>query len=124
MRDFFRETTAGQLIRIASRGRYLGYDDTRNLEAVSASTPEGELKFDLENADIIVGWNGTKDPDDPQNWSLSKKIYVTCLINLLTFSIYVRTSFSPSTSLAVLSQRALSSEAVQEWASVNSNLDS
>lgn len=38
---------------------------------------------------ILVDWYTTDDPANPQNWSLGKKIYVTALILLYTFAVYV-----------------------------------
>lgn len=48
-------------------------------------------KVDIEkgrNADI-VDWYGPDDPDNPQNWSTIKKVWVTFEICLLTFSVYI-----------------------------------
>ncbi|KIV86635.1 hypothetical protein PV11_02235 [Exophiala sideris] len=48
-------------------------------------------KVDVEkgrNADI-VDWYGPEDPDNPQNWSTSKKTWVTFEVCLLTFSVYI-----------------------------------
>ncbi|KAI1619458.1 MFS transporter [Exophiala viscosa] len=48
-------------------------------------------KVDIEkgrNADI-VDWYGPEDPDNPQNWSTSKKVWVTFEVCLLTFSVYI-----------------------------------
>ncbi|KAH7054530.1 putative caffeine resistance protein 5 [Macrophomina phaseolina] len=38
---------------------------------------------------LMVTWYGPDDPDNPQNWSLGKKFFVTFEICLLTFSIYI-----------------------------------
>ncbi|KAK4942684.1 GTPase-activating protein [Elasticomyces elasticus] len=48
-------------------------------------------KVDVEkgrNADI-VDWYGPEDPDNPQNWSTPKKVWVTFEVCLLTFSVYI-----------------------------------
>ena len=37
----------------------------------------------------IVDWDGPDDPENPINWSLSKKLWVTFEICLLTFGIYI-----------------------------------
>ncbi|KAF2145680.1 uncharacterized protein K452DRAFT_356083 [Aplosporella prunicola CBS 121167] len=37
----------------------------------------------------VVSWWGPNDPENPQNWSLPKKFFVTFEICLLTFSIYI-----------------------------------
>ncbi|GKZ20819.1 hypothetical protein AbraIFM66951_004087 [Aspergillus brasiliensis] len=36
-----------------------------------------------------IGWGGPDDSENPQNWSITKKMLVTLLICLLTFSIYI-----------------------------------
>lgn len=44
----------------------------------------------------IVTWYGEKDAANPQNWSLLKKCWVTGLLCLLTFSIYIGSAiYSP-----------------------------
>lgn len=37
----------------------------------------------------IVHWNGPDDPENPLNWSMGKKFFVTFEICLLTFSVYI-----------------------------------
>ncbi|KAG0650048.1 Caffeine resistance 5 [Hyphodiscus hymeniophilus] len=37
----------------------------------------------------IITWYSDNDPENPQNWSLPKKIFVTGLICLLTFAVYI-----------------------------------
>ncbi|GIJ90994.1 hypothetical protein Asppvi_009959 [Aspergillus pseudoviridinutans] len=37
----------------------------------------------------VIGWSDASDSENPQNWSVRKKIFVTLLICLLTFSIYI-----------------------------------
>ncbi|KAJ5769245.1 hypothetical protein N7520_003804 [Penicillium odoratum] len=41
------------------------------------------------NQSILVSWRGPDDPENPQNWSIKKKVFVSTLIWLLTFSIYI-----------------------------------
>ncbi|CBQ69314.1 related to FLR1-Putative H+ antiporter involved in multidrug resistance [Sporisorium reilianum SRZ2] len=41
-----------------------------------------------DNNNIIVGWYGASDPENPRNWSPRKKAFVTFLIGLLTFGVY------------------------------------
>jgi len=40
----------------------------------------------------LVTWYGDDDPENPQNWSLGKKCFVTGLICLLTTSVYIGSS--------------------------------
>ncbi|EME84151.1 uncharacterized protein MYCFIDRAFT_135024 [Pseudocercospora fijiensis CIRAD86] len=37
----------------------------------------------------LVDWNGPDDPDNPHNWSLVTRVFITALICILTFSIYI-----------------------------------
>lgn len=37
----------------------------------------------------LVDWNGPNDPDNPLNWSMARKSFVTGLLCLLTFSVYM-----------------------------------
>lgn len=48
-------------------------------------------KIDQENGrDVnIVEWFGDDDPENPMNWSLFKKVFVTAMICLLTTSVYI-----------------------------------
>ncbi|CDR88988.1 related to FLR1-Putative H+ antiporter involved in multidrug resistance [Sporisorium scitamineum] len=41
-----------------------------------------------DDDNIIVGWYGDDDPENPRNWSSRKKAFVTFLIGLLTFGVY------------------------------------
>ncbi|KAJ1019923.1 hypothetical protein NDA16_004204 [Ustilago loliicola] len=37
----------------------------------------------------LVDWNSPNDPDNPLNWSMARKSFVTGLLCLLTFSVYM-----------------------------------
>ncbi|KAF8863389.1 MFS general substrate transporter [Acephala macrosclerotiorum] len=41
---------------------------------------------------ILIDWYTTDDPDDPMNYSTSKKIYVSFLLALYTFAVYTGSS--------------------------------
>jgi len=41
------------------------------------------------NDPYLVDWNGDNDPDNPLNWSKPRKFFVTGLLCLLTFSVYM-----------------------------------
>ena len=46
----------------------------------------------------IVGWDGSDDPDNPENWSTVKKSMVTCFYAALTFCLTFASSvFSTAT---------------------------
>ncbi|PPQ94235.1 hypothetical protein CVT25_006661 [Psilocybe cyanescens] len=45
----------------------------------------------------IVDWYDETDQDNPQNWSLNKRIFVLGLVSLLTFSVYIGSAiYTPS----------------------------
>ncbi|KAJ7138524.1 major facilitator superfamily domain-containing protein [Mycena crocata] len=37
----------------------------------------------------LIGWDGDSDPENPRNWSFSKRAFVAFNISFLTFSIYI-----------------------------------
>ncbi|KAJ7778840.1 major facilitator superfamily domain-containing protein [Mycena maculata] len=37
----------------------------------------------------LVGWDGDSDPENPRNWSFSKRAFVAFNISFLTFSVYI-----------------------------------
>jgi len=53
---------------------------------------------------ILVDWYTTDDPANPQNWSLGKKIYITALILLYTFAVYVSSSIYTTAQVQVMAQ--------------------
>ncbi|KAF2842345.1 putative caffeine resistance protein 5 [Patellaria atrata CBS 101060] len=52
------------------------------------------VRLDLERGkDVhIIYWSGPDDPENPMNWSLFKKSFVTFQICLLTVSVYIRSA--------------------------------
>lgn len=65
---------------------------------VESNSNSGEKQENLETAPdsleddkdpYLVDWNGESDPDNPQNWSMPRKAFVTFLLCLLTFSVYM-----------------------------------
>jgi len=64
-------------------------DNYNQASGVKVDSEKGQDKF-------LVSWDGPNDPDNPQNWSLGKKFFVSFLICLLTTSIYIGSSiYSP-----------------------------
>lgn len=58
----------------------------------SSSSPAPETapeSVEAEDDPYLVDWWSPKDPDNPQNWGLPKKLFVTGLICLLTTSVYI-----------------------------------
>lgn len=116
MKDLFRESTFGRLLRVVSGGRIFGYDEelnplflqryqANNVELVSSTSTslavagrpshqdDGQEKLvptDREKGpdNLLVDW-AINDPQNPQNWSTPKKFFVTFQICLLTTSVYI-----------------------------------
>ncbi|KAK4547242.1 hypothetical protein LTR36_000897 [Oleoguttula mirabilis] len=59
-----------------------------NINEASGIKVDPEKGRDLH----IVSWYGPNDPENPQNWSSAKKVFVTFEICLLTTSVYIGSS--------------------------------
>ncbi|KAI8623488.1 cycloheximide resistance protein [Xylariaceae sp. FL1651] len=109
-KDFFRDTTAGHLWRLALGPESLPYPEEKpgyqpraipeksSLPVTplgstqDAEAPSSGLSSD-DTIDITeVGWYGVHDTDCPHNWSTLKKSLVFAEISLLTFAIYIGSS--------------------------------
>ena len=116
MKDLFRETVFGRLVRLISRGKLFAYDEEQNpltlnkylakdseisststsLQAGGKEAPQNDdgsenpTSIDREKGPdhLLVDWT-PNDPQNPQNWSVPKKFFVTFQICLLTTSVYI-----------------------------------
>ena len=115
MKDLFRETAFGRLVRLISRGKLFAYEEELNplsiqkyqpndsgTSSTSTSLPvdgkqtqpndgqETPIALDREKGSdhLLVDWN-LDDPQNPRNWSTPKKLFVTFQICLLTTSVYI-----------------------------------
>ena len=65
--------------------------DTR-IEKGSESSRQKPEDFDssesLQDNDIVVDWDGPKDPQNPRNWSKKQRWIVTLVVSLFTFIRY------------------------------------
>lgn len=90
--------TSDDLIRRANQVLPAGGDLTRaesikRADTLSRAVSIPAAKETSSNDDnIIVGWYDDQDPENPKNWSLSRKILVTISICFLTFSVYAGSS--------------------------------
>jgi MFS transporter, DHA1 family, multidrug resistance protein len=84
-----------------SRGKVPNYSRTgvnvKDIETTSVDgtiTPPPEVEKDEQPSEReeIVTWNGKDDPDNPQNWPIAHKMWVTILLSVYTFAIYVGSS--------------------------------
>ena len=98
MKDLFRETIFGAVVRVVSGRRFLAHDEVSGSNALreySASDSESSSRIGVEGSDNekgkdsqLVKWT-EKDPLNPRNWSKAKKFFVTFQICLLTTSVYI-----------------------------------
>lgn len=99
MADIFRDSICGQIVRVFFKGRLLYADEQHDFQVpvferkAFAKISDGETSGDTERGSeasetkiAVVGWYSDDDPDNPQNWSTQKKVFVSSLITLLTFS--------------------------------------
>lgn len=104
MADIFRDSICGQIVRVLFRGRLLYVDERPNfevpdfeqksIEKIGKNNPstndeeQGNVSSGIKEPSRlgIVGWYGSDDQDNPQNWSTPKKVFISALITLLTFS--------------------------------------
>ena len=109
MKDLFRETTFGRLVRLASGNRLFTYDEEvypstleqylpNNSEKSSTSATLDVDGNQIQQKDDEAEEKGTdhllvdfapNDPQNPRNWSTPKKLFVTFQICLLTTSVYI-----------------------------------
>ncbi|KAL7781793.1 major facilitator superfamily domain-containing protein [Trichoderma afarasin] len=89
-----RNTALGTIVRFLSRGSILAHP-TRTNTNLSERNKEVEktshAKKDIQGH-IVVGWTTDSDPENPQNWPLSWKIFVSSLICIYTFTVYCGSS--------------------------------
>lgn len=45
-----------------------------------------EIQEESEKDEILVGWDGENDPENPQNWTTTFKSWVTLQLGLLAFA--------------------------------------
>ena len=117
--DLFRETTFGRLLRLVSGGKLFAYDeelDPSNLKPyqnIDSKTSSSSTSLNLDGTQkhnqngpisdsanppiadqekgpdyLLVDWT-TNDPQNPQNWSTPKKLFVTFEVCFLTTSVYI-----------------------------------
>lgn len=131
MRDIFRDSAIGQLLRFITSRRHASYPEdypdfqlpvSNKQPNPSLGTPTHSIRLDKdkesqtqdpssldenpENAQhqtpvpnhypndgiTIVTWYSENDPENPHNWSSTKKLWVSFLILTYTFSVYIGSS--------------------------------
>lgn len=81
-------TRDGQEVRDNSSGSETAADEDATYNHASGVKVDPEKGKDKH----IISWFGDNDPEDPHNWSISKKFFVSFEICLLTTSIYIGSS--------------------------------
>lgn len=54
----------------------------------------------------MVTWDGPDDPENPQNWSIRRKWFITILTIVMTVNVYVDPNIMPRSRLIVSSGRS------------------
>lgn len=119
MKELFRETVFGRLVRLASGGKFFAYEEELDpstlqkylpsaSESSSTTPPQDERRDTNQEDDKGSGSEKSSAPTDqekgadhllvdwapndrqnPRNWSTPKKVFVTFRICLLTTSVYI-----------------------------------
>ncbi|PPQ86530.1 hypothetical protein CVT25_007181 [Psilocybe cyanescens] len=99
--DILKE--APDSMRTSTDGLQFSESDRKSLSFVEkggASVRVDMLREDTIQESVsgtIVDWYDETDQDNPQNWSLNKRIFVLGLVSLLTFSVYIGSAiYTPS----------------------------
>ncbi|WWC88771.1 uncharacterized protein L201_003684 [Kwoniella dendrophila CBS 6074] len=111
MRDVIRDSYFGHLTRLVYKPHYLRHAEeeedfvipkfeptnTGNDEDGVITTPAESLPS-VQAPDLhLVTWYSAKDNENPRNWTMKKKCYVTFLIMILTVTVYIGSAiYSPA----------------------------
>ncbi|OCK82497.1 MFS general substrate transporter [Lepidopterella palustris CBS 459.81] len=112
MRDIFRDSAVGQWLRLWGDKQLAHYPEEfpnfklpieysqeklletnrtdRNATRIVNEMEEGRSQ--IEKDITLVTWYSDDDPDNPQNWSFLKKIWIALLLLVYTISVYIGSS--------------------------------
>lgn len=93
-KDIIRDSPTGELLRLIAP-RLLPYPE--DFPGFTYSSPDSdrgsdEKEYPGEKGSIgteLCDWYGNKDPENPKNWSLAKKLWVTANILACAFVVYM-----------------------------------
>ncbi|CAO1616315.1 unnamed protein product [Sympodiomycopsis kandeliae] len=103
-----RETPFGRWLNAVSKGKILPYEEQKPefqlpekyrqaLDAASLSDKTVREDGSHKHDHIVVDWYGPDDPENPKNFALAQKIWISFSISAFTFSAYAGSSIvSPS----------------------------
>ncbi|KAI9895006.1 MAG: hypothetical protein M1814_000228 [Vezdaea aestivalis] len=90
-----RESLRADLSRVRSRADLEKVESRADLEAAYTNATIKQTKSEaiqpekLDDGTILVDWYATDDPNNPQNWSSRKKIFVVATIDIYTLAVYL-----------------------------------
>ena len=62
--------------------------------ASRCSTDAGCRSEHVRDVDLVVGWEGPDDPDNPRNWTRRRRWILTLVVSLFTFIRFVELSIA------------------------------
>ncbi|PWY98907.1 putative FLR1-putative H+ antiporter [Testicularia cyperi] len=89
--DSERTAAAAQTPKRTASDPKQGNSDARGEHSPNAekSLEKPPQSMDDDDDPYLVDWHGSKDPDNPLSWTMGRKAFVTFLLCLLTFSVYM-----------------------------------
>jgi len=113
MSYLFKHSSVGTVAHYLKHGKF-DYARTSH-KAISSSSSTDELPFPAEandpvgtelkqNHTLLVDWSGPDDPSNPQNWPQSHKIFMTVLLCVYTFAVYVGSSLYTSSQQDIMTK--------------------
>ncbi|KAI9689341.1 MAG: hypothetical protein M1822_009992 [Bathelium mastoideum] len=82
--------------------------DVERQESMARTKSQVIIPTKTSDGIILVDWYTTDDPENPQNWSSWKKVYVCLLIFLYTFVVYASSAIYTSAQEEVMQRFGLS----------------
>ncbi|KAF2173275.1 hypothetical protein M409DRAFT_62830 [Zasmidium cellare ATCC 36951] len=122
MNDILRDSTFGQIVRLVSSTRYCRYleestdfvlpskydysrrkasdvaieDQKENNDGSEVDENSNQKSKEDEEDVVIVDWYSENDPENPHNWSRTRKAWTTFVIVLYTFAMFIGSSIYTS----------------------------
>lgn len=113
--DTLRDAPLGQLVRLFWTPNFLRYPEEKAGFEIPASLKPKPVNEDIEKGSdndqqsegqaekpapdgvILVDWYGPDDPENPQNFSVGKRAWITFVLFWMTFAVYGASSmYTPS----------------------------
>ncbi|KAL1866237.1 hypothetical protein VTK73DRAFT_4852 [Phialemonium thermophilum] len=61
-------------------------------QSPGSQPPSSRANRGFGHENTLISWYSEKDPENPQNWSIGKKLWVSSLLLVYTFAVYVGSS--------------------------------